>query len=371
MTEFRSEGFYSKELGDTYPIISRYFIIQDYYQYDSRIVYVVKKQDNVKEGFRRMSTELKDEGYLSILDTHDSDTLEISVVKKVDTGKSSIKRPLILFITTIATTVIDGYLRSSAPLFYDIIPGYDPWYMIIIYTVSLLAIVGIHEMGHKIMLSIYKIEASLPNFIPGVPGILPTFGAVISQKEIPINRDELFDIGMAGPIAGLIATLLVSVYSILTAPIISQETWSSLETKYGPGQPFPVPPLYTWLIHLIRPIPPGNYVIIVTPIVWAAVVGFLLTGLNLLPAWQLDGGHIARAVVGEKYHTILTMIVIAILIISGYIAMGFLVLFLYMLSGGRSVRPLDDVSPVSLWRKVTFIILIILAFLCLPFPVLR
>jgi Zn-dependent protease len=370
MTEFSNKEFYSQELRDTYPVISRYFEIRDFYQYDQRLIYLIPRLGDVKEKFKSMSKELKDVGYLSILDAHDVDTLEITVIKKLATEKSSVKRPIILFIATVATIIIDGYLRSAAPLFYDLIPGYNPWYTTIIFTISLLAIVGIHEMGHKTMLSIYNIEASLPNFIPGVPGILPTFGAVISQKEIPINRDELFDIGMAGPIAGLIATLIVSIYSVITAPIISQETYSLLEAKYGHGQPFPVPPLYTWLIHLVRPIPPGNYVIIVTPIVWAAVVGFLLTGLNLLPAWQLDGGHIARAVVGEKYHTILTMIAIAILIVSGYVVMGILVLFLYMLSGGRSVRPLDDLSPVSLWRKIAFIILIALAFLCLPFPIL-
>lgn len=361
--------FYNPDLDKAYRLISKYFEIIDYYQLDDRIIFVISRNRDLKTKFRRLAEEMKDNGFIPILNKQE-DNLEITLVRKPESGKSDNRKPLILFLATLATIVIDGYLRSSAPFYYDIIPNYNPWITTLLFTISLLGIVGIHEMGHKIMLSWYKIEASLPNFIPGIPGILPTFGAVISQKEIPINRDELFDIGMAGPIAGLIATFVVGIYSALTAPIISSDVYAMLESKYGPGQPFPVPPLYTWLLHFIRPIPEGQYVIIVTPIVWAAVVGFLLTGLNLLPAWQLDGGHIARAVVGEKYHSVLTLIAIGLLMLSGYVAMGILVLVLYFLSGGGSVRPLDDVSPVSTVRKIMFIILLILAFLCLPLPIL-
>ncbi len=358
-------GYPVDEFETLYNEVSRLFSIIDYYQYNGSYVFKVEYDENLKTKFNKLRENLKIIGYIPLMDKEE-EHLKITIYKFGETKAGGERRALYLFLATLATILIDGYIRSSAPFYYDVIRGYNPWIMTILYTISLLAIIGIHELGHKIVLSYYKIEASLPNFIPGIPGFLPTFGAVISQREVPANRDILFDTGISGPIAGLIATILVSIYSALTAPIITMETYKMLELKYGPGTPFPVPPIYSFILHLVRNVPEGDYVIIVTPLVWAAVVGFLITGLNLLPAWQLDGGHMARAVVGEKYHSILTIISIGILMVTGYMLMGFLVLILYFLSGGRGVRPLDDVSGITLWRKILFIIFFGLAFLCLP-----
>jgi len=360
--------FYDENLDRIYRIVSKGFDITDFYLSGDRYIFIIPSGDYIKREFVELARELKKLNYIPFLDHYDDTHKQIIVAKGLERGKENRRRAYILFIVTLATIIVDGYLRSNSAFFYDIIPGYNPWIMTIAFTIAILGIIGIHEMGHKFMLGHYDIEASLPNFIPGVPGIFPTFGAVISQREIPINRDTLFDIGAAGPIAGFIITLIVSIYSAVTAPIISVQTYQELIAKYGKGAPFPVPPLYMWIMHLIRRFPPGGGIIIVTPLIWASVVGFLLTGLNLLPAWQLDGGHIARAVVGEKYHAILTTISILLLFLTGYMAMAILVLILYMLSGGRSVRPLDDVSSVSTARKILFIILLILAFLCLPNP---
>ncbi|PCN50792.1 hypothetical protein B6U99_02510 [Candidatus Geothermarchaeota archaeon ex4572_27] len=198
--------------------------------------------------------------------------------------------------------------------------------------------------------------------------MFPTFGAVIAQEDIPPNRDRLFDAGIAGPIAGLAVTILVAVYAIQHAPMVSLKELSELQARLG-GRViwFPVPVLYLLLQNALRPVPEG-YVVLVDPLTWAAIVGMAITALNIFPAWQLDGGHLARAVLGARYHNYATLASILILLMVGYYMMALFILFMYMVSGGVTVRPLDDVSPVSGWRKALFGASWIIAALCLPYP---
>ena len=345
--------------------ISKHFIILDSYILDNRYVFEISTvEDNLKNKFVELKKELKELGnYIPFMDKH-GEKIIITVFKRIE-HKEDKRRPIILFVATLATILIDGYLRSNSPIYSDILGNYNPWYMTILFTIALLGIIGVHELGHKLVLLKYGVEASWPNFIPGIPGIFPTFGAIITQREPPTNRDELFDIGLAGPLFGLLVTIIVSFYAAATAPVISLDKLHVLDAKYGKAQAFPVPILYILIQNIVKPLHPGE-VIIVNPLVWAAVVGFILTGLNLLPAWQLDGGHLARATVGPKYHRISTILSVIALFVLGYWAMALLIAFLYFISGGASARPLDDVSKLSNSRKIIFIISLILAFLCLP-----
>ena len=109
-----------------------------------------------------------------------------------------------------------------------------------------------------------------------------------------------------------------------------------------------------------------NTEIIMSPILFAAWIGFLITFLNLLPAWQLDGGHMARALFGRKWHQIATYASMGILALLGY---WFMALFILLLSTrSQDARPLDDISPLSKNRKRMFVVIIILGFLCAPLP---
>ena len=347
-------------------IITRYFSIESFVVTDNQYVFYIKEEKDTKERFLNLYREIKsyDEKILPLIEKRE-DKLMLLILRGISIKKDNKKIPILLFIATVFTVTLDGYLRSMSPVYFDIIKNYNPIQTMIYFTIALLGIIGIHEIGHKIALAYHNIKASWPNFIPGIPGIFPTFGAIISQREPPTNRDILFDVGFAGPIAGFITTIIVTIFAALTAPVISTQQLHQLEIKYGKSQPFPVPILYTILQELIHPIG-KNQIVIVSPLIWAAIVGFILTGLNLLPAWQLDGGHLARASVGEKYHSVLTLASIAILFFTGYWAMAIFVLVLYAATGNKSVRPLDDISPLSKSRIILFIISIILAFLCLP-----
>ena len=106
--------------------------------------------------------------------------------------------------------------------------------------------------------------------------------------------------------------------------------------------------------------------LVMSPIMFGAWVGFLITFLNLLPAWQLDGGHLARVIFGKKWHKIATYASMGVLVLLNYWMMAILILILS--SRSKDTQPLDDVSPLSHNRKIMYIGVIILAILCAPLP---
>ena len=273
--------------------------------------------------------------------------------------------PRILFAIVISFVMIDGYYRTSGT--NSIVDIGDPLEMAGIYTLSLLGILGIHELGHIIAAKKHKLKTTWPYFIPGLPIIgIPTFGAFIQSKGLTINREILFDVAIAGPIAGLVIAIIVSIYGAYTAPILDQEIAAELfaESKlfeWGMGEPL----LMTASLAMFGKGGAGNEVIM-TPIMFAAWFGFLITFLNLLPAWQLDGGHMARTLLGPKMHKYATYGSMIILVLLNYWVMALLILVMY--SRSPSASPLDDVSPLSRNRKLAYIGIIGLAILCAPLP---
>jgi len=273
--------------------------------------------------------------------------------------------PRILFVIVISFVMIDGYFRTSRT--NSIVEIGDPLEMAGIYTLSLLGILGIHELGHIIAARAHKLKTTWPYFIPGIPVFgIPTFGAFIQSKGLTINREILFDVAIAGPIAGLVIAVIVSIYGAYTAPILDQEIATELfaESKlieWGMGEPL----LMTASLAMFGKGGAGNEVIM-TPIMFAAWFGFLITFLNLLPAWQLDGGHMARTLLGPKMHKYATYGSMAILVLLNYWLMALLILM--MSSRSPSASPLDNVSPLSRNRKLAYIGIIGLAILCAPLP---
>lgn len=350
-------------------ITYKYFTVLDNYKYAGLYKYVIELPEDFKERFFEYNKELKENGFIAFTDSRPDGKIEITIRTYPLIHSSHTRKPMILFIVTLVFIAIDAYFRSFNPILYEIIPNYNPVLTSILYTVGLIAIIGIHELGHLVMIRRYGVDASLPYFIPGIPVIaLPTFGAVISQREPPNNRDALFDIGIAGPIAGLIPTFLITLYSIPMTPVLSQMELEMIMQKFNVEfTPLLTPWLYVKILSFFKIIGP-NDVIILPPLAFVAILGFLITGLNLLPAWQLDGGHLARAFFGEETQRIITFLVIIALFFMGFIPFALLILVLYFLSGGRSVRPLNDISPLSKGRKILYFVSLILGILMLPLP---
>jgi Zn-dependent protease len=294
------------------------------------------------------------------------DGIVITVFKEAPNRKSITKRklPLALIFFLIAVTFVfyDGFLRSGTTFAKTYVS--DPALLAIAYTMSLMGILGIHELGHIIALRHYNIKASWPYFIPGVPGFIPTFGALITQQSNMPTKNVMFDVGIAGPIAGLIITIIVSIYGSSISTLIPVEEYSRLSEEnmlfsFNTGL------LMLATIHMTGKVVEDT-VLVMSPLLFAAWIGFALTSMNLVPAWQLDGGHLARATLGERWHKIVTYAGIGALLLMRFWPMAILVLLLSQKIPSNA--PLDDVTPLSRKRKMLFFIALGICAVTAPIP---
>ena len=271
--------------------------------------------------------------------------------------------PRILLAVTVIMVLIDGFFRTAGLNLF--MPIGDPLGVAILYAWALIGILGVHEAGHLIAAKWHKIKTTWPYFIPGVPVFgIPTFGAFIQSRGLTVNRDILFDIAIAGPIAGLVVAIVVAAFGAYTSPVIDSQI---AEQMFGTSQLIQMNENLIMMRMLELFDKNGDDVeVIMSPIMFAAWLGFLITFLNLLPAWQLDGGHMSRVILGQKWHKIATYASMGVLVLLNYWMMAILILILS--SRSKDAQPLDDISPLSKNRKLIYIGVIILAILCAPLP---
>ncbi len=270
--------------------------------------------------------------------------------------------PIALFIVTVSVVFVDGILKSDST--FARVGISDPVTLAAVYTFSLMGILGIHELGHMLAAREHGVRISWPYFIPMYPGIFsPTLGAMIRLKSSLPNRNAMFDVGISGPIAGLIVTVIVSIYGSSISVLIPADEADRL---LGENELLKLNPsvLMMATMELTGTIP-EDMVVVMSPIMFAAWLGFLLTFLNLMPASQLDGGHIARAALGAKPHRVITFASIGVLFVL-YPVMALLVLIIALRV--PESPPLDDVTPLSQNRRILFVVALVLAALCAPIP---
>jgi len=353
---------------DIISLVNSIFQVSDFTKTEFSLEFKIEDID-FKSKFEGLARKLEDMRYVCKLEKMEERGLYVIIQKftpqKQRKWMSTSWTPRILFAIVISFVMVDGYYRTSGT--NSIVEIGDPLEMAAVYTLSLLGILGIHELGHIIAAKAHGLKTTWPYFIPGLPIIgIPTFGAFIQSKGLTINREILFDVAIAGPIAGLVIAVIVSIYGAYTAPILDPEIAAGLfeESRlieWNQGEPL----LMTASLALFGKGGVGHEVIM-TPVMFAAWIGFLITFLNLLPAWQLDGGHMARTLLGSKLHRYATYGSMAILVLLGYWLMALLILF--MSSRNPSASPLDDVSPLSRNRKLVYLGIIVLAVLCAPLP---
>jgi membrane-associated protease RseP (regulator of RpoE activity) len=160
------------------------------------------------------------------------------------------------------------------------------------YSFALMLTLVCHEFGHYIQARRYRVPASLPYFIPIPAPPLGTMGAVIAMRGEMPNRRALFDIGISGPLAGLVPALVFSVVGLSLSTVVPKQ----------PGLMIGEPLLFTFLARLFFGELPINQDIYLHPLAYAGWVGVLITSLNLMPIGQLDGGHILYAILRRKAH---------------------------------------------------------------------
>jgi Zn-dependent protease len=284
------------------------------------------------------------------------------VPKQKIRAKRQVPLHLIFFVVAITFVFYDGLMRSGSVFAKTYVS--DPILLAGAYTISLMGILGIHELGHMIALKHYNIKASWPYFIPGVPGFIPTFGALITQQSNMPNKNIMFDVGIAGPIAGLIITIIVSIYGSAISTLIPVEEYQRLSEENRLFS-FNTCLLMIATLHMTDKVVEDT-VLVMSPLLFAAWIGFALTSINLIPAWQLDGGHLARAMFEERWHRIITYAGIGALFVMGFWPMAILVLILSQRI--PSNIPLDDVTSLSPRRKLLFFITLGIVIVTAPIP---
>lgn len=280
---------------------------------------------------------------------------------------------IILFVATVASTLFAGaawyHLDPFSP---EIIHAWP-------FAAGIIFVIGVHELGHYVMSRYHRVNASLPYFIP-VPTLIGTLGAVIKMEgQIP-SRKALFDIGVAGPLAGLAATIGVTLVGLHLPPVRAPEGIAtdpnaiSIELGY--------PPLLEFLAWLSgQPLGYEDPLLAPNPVVIAGWIGMLVTLLNMIPVGQLDGGHILRSIIGEHQTVVASFVPIGLFSLAGYLyffdnvgfqgaaVWGFWGLFTMLFLAVGPARPIDD-NQIGRGRVLIGIVTFLLAILCFtPVPI--
>jgi len=398
-------------IGELRGIVEKEFkIVKSYYAMGTNIpTFIVERIGDAKKlngAFNRVQEEVSSKETFALLrevvkterlklDT--SKYLSLKFIPARKEGKSRTWLNVVLLIATIGTVFIAATFNLwSDPLYFpnfiNTMPGL---FFLISYTLAILGIIGIHELGHLFAARRHRIKSTLPFFIPFIPPI-GTMGAVIIQKTPPKNRDELFDLGLSGPLAGFIISLIVAIIGFLISGIfLKMDYMSALMTIYSR---LPIwlagPPIHDWVnvssnspdplifyllswaltkspvsvsptaLNLIAFNNSSMYVTVLHTITFAAWIGFFVTGLNLMPISQLDGGHVIRALLGNKYYKYASYVALVVLFLINFI-FAILVLALSRFNLTHP-GPLNDVTPLSKSRKIISIVFFVILVMTIP-----
>ncbi len=325
-------------------------------------------EETLGEKFNSLRKALSEKGYIPML-RHEKGEHIIYIIQKTKRKEKPIWVNIFLFIATIITTILTGsilYMNHfdiwSASNIMDVFAIKNLFHGAVLFAFPLMSILLVHEMGHYYVSKKHGIATSLPFFIP-IPPILPsfnigTFGALISSRDPMSDKKALFDIGISGPIAGFLVALPITIIGIMSSNIVPITEASAGDVVFGESL------LFAGLVSLIHDVPlftPINLSIVA----FAGWVGLLITSINLLPAGQLDGGHIFRAVLGknQKYAG---WIAIFIMIFTGWLFFAIIIVFMM---GMMHPPPLNDYTELDNKRKLLFIVALVMLILCyIPYP---
>ncbi|MFO0916053.1 MAG: site-2 protease family protein [Pirellulales bacterium] len=289
--------------------------------------------------------------------------------------------PVVLFLITCLSTFWAGATNWQPAYFFSYGSGtagslammvrisiVHNWQQGLAYMVSLLVILFSHEMGHFIATVLYRIPASLPFFIPFPITPIGTMGAVIAMDGFRANRREIFDIGLAGPVAGLVLAIPILCYGILhlASPAEAFEAAGAIGTER-----YDLPLIVEWLVGILRPDLGGISSVTtgqLNPWFMAGWVGLLITGVNMMPVSQLDGGHVIYGLFGTAGHWIARGFVFVAItyVVFARVHIWTVMLILVILMGVDHPPTADDRVPLGPWRTLIGILSLSIPILCFP-----
>lgn len=406
MTIPYTESFTPASQHDPYlPIIKQVFGIEEVTWGSEKQNFVVRYRGNLltesQEAYTQLSNGLRSLDVTPLFRMEDDSETIILLKGIVKPRPSNPWINLILFILTGISVVFAGsFFEYRGPLtsdFNQVLPFLLPaLYRGMAFAASLLAILLAHEFGHFFAARYHRSAVTLPYFIPFPFSPFGTMGAFIQLKEPPKNKRILLDIGIAGPLAGLVVAiplLFLGLYLSQTDKlplILGQGQAFSLEGNsllylfikfivFGELLPAPVNlaginPLIYWLRYFFtgQPIPYGAVDVLLHPVAWAGWAGLLITALNLIPAGQLDGGHILYSLFGRRSRILLPFVLVALIILGTVWSGWWLWAFLIFMLGRMHAEPLDQITPLDPRRKalaVFGLVVFVLVFTPIPLSV--
>jgi membrane-associated protease RseP (regulator of RpoE activity) len=269
---------------------------------------------------------------------------------------------IVLFILTMLSTLFVGAMQTGA----DILK--DPWkiYYGLPFALTLMIILLTHELSHYFASKKHGVNATLPYFIPA-PTIIGTFGAFIKMKSPIVTRKALIDIGASGPIAGFIVSVIAVLIGLHLSKIVPVSQTKGALTL---GDSI----LFSFLAQTVLGVTPADSDILLNPVAFAGWIGLFVTSMNLIPVGQLDGGHIAFALLGEKqtrlsFILVLVMSLLGVLLWEGWIIWAVLLLVI----GLRHPPVISWEVPLDKRRKLIgwlAFVIFILTFIPVPFKIL-
>jgi membrane-associated protease RseP (regulator of RpoE activity) len=361
--------------------------------------YVVRFRGRLRmdsiEAYALVSERFRPLGYTALFRNDGGSHAVLAVKGVIDPPASRTWVNYLMFGLTVLSVLFTGGLYGYQG---DVPTGVMGWMRLVIagwpFVLSMLGILLAHELGHYFVARYHKVAVTLPYFIP-LPILSPfgTMGAFIMLKSPPTNRRVLLDIGIAGPLAGFVVAVPVLIYGLMTSPVqpltllpgqgISLEGNSIVYVlaKLAVFRQFlPVPASYgnlpSWL-YMLRyyllgfPAPVGGKDVLLNQVAWAGWAGLLVTGLNLIPAGQLDGGHALYVLVGQRARRLVPFIIV-ILVGLGFFWPGwFLWAGLIYFLGRTHAEPLDQITELDPRRKALAVLALVLFLLVItPIPLL-
>jgi membrane-associated protease RseP (regulator of RpoE activity) len=389
-----------------YEIVAREFMISDViYGQTETHPYIAKfsgqlKNEDSESAYAALETALEPLNLTPVFRMEEDTQVIFLIPKMAKPKKSNPVANVVLFILTLISVLFAGGLygldtelpQNTGQMILTILKNGWP------FAVSLLAILGTHEFGHYFMGKKHGVDVTLPYFIPFPFNTFGTMGAFINMRTVPKNKKQLFDIAVAGPLSGLIVSVIVLLIGlrlsdVYTLPLVipsgsglqmEGNSLLYLLLKYATfGKWLPAPANTSGLMLLIywfkyfftgNPIPLGGQDVMLHPVAWAGWAGLFVTMLNLIPVGQLDGGHIFQALFGTKNSKrILPFIIVTLALLGFFWNVWWFWAVLALLMGRTYAEPLDQITRLDKKRKgigIVMIILFILIFIPVPITVL-
>lgn len=375
---FTQQSPYAKEISQLTQFVGEVMMIEDVLADESEELaarFVGRLIMESATAYDHLDDRLAELGFYAHLAYHESTERHIIVILRgrIDPAPRPWWPNALLFGLTVLTTMTAGAIIGGANEINGIMDILQGWP----YSLSILLILGAHELGHYFAARYHKVAVTLPYFIPMLPPpitLTGTLGAVIQLRQLMRNRKQLFDVGVAGPLAGLVFAIPILIIGVATADVSALPTAADCaENEMNCAYILEGNSIFYATVKFVvhgKWLPSDAEDMTINQVSLAGWTGLFVTALNLLPIGQLDGGHILYTLIGKRTKQLYWPLVALIALLSLNSFSWFWLFLLLVFFGRTHAVPLDDVTPLGPKRRLLGIVtLLLLIFLFIPVPI--